>query len=147
MTLNTSSTIIKEPRFTLSPSHADAGKRSHREVSLKQSLGLKSSSLTSRGVSVLEAKCCRVSGVFGGGLGQGRVYRKGKCSAGSLGYQWKGCVCAMPDNGVAFLYLPPLIHPQRKDNVKETCSRNISRTAYNTITPLPAEKILYSTDT
>lgn len=151
--------IIKEPWFTLSPNHVDAHKRLHGEVSLKQSLGFKpcsdaATSLTRVVTSESGSACWGLSvagcWVFGGGLGQGRVYRKGKCSAGSFGYQWKGCVCAMPDNGVAFLYLPPLIHPQRKDNVKETCSRNISREGQPTTQLLLSlEKKYYkkSTDT
>lgn len=64
---------------------------------------------------------------FEGGLWQGRVFGKGKCSAGSFGYHWKGFLSAMQRSRAAFLYLPLLIQSQRKDSVKDTCNRNISR--------------------
>ena len=66
--------------------------------------------------------------VFEGGLWRGRVFGKGKRSAGSFKYQWKRLsLSATQGSRVTFLYLPPLSPPQRKDNVKETCNRNISR--------------------
>lgn len=38
-----------------------------------------------------------------------RVYRKGKCSVGSLRYQWKCILCAAAGSRAAFHYLPLLI--------------------------------------
>lgn len=108
----------------------------HRKVSRKQLLGFKSSSVPpaslTRVGTLEQGSACRGRrvaewSVFGGGLWRGRVYGKGKCSAGRFGYQWKGFLCATQGSRLAFLYLPLLIPPQRKGNVKETCTRNISR--------------------
>lgn len=49
-----------------------------------------------------------------------RVYRKGKCSVGSLRYQWKCILCATAGGRGAFLYLPLLI-PSTKER---QCQRN-----------------------
>lgn len=49
-----------------------------------------------------------------------RVVRKGKCSVGSLRYQWKCVLCATAGSRGAFLYLPLLI----PSTTERQCQRN-----------------------
>lgn len=76
--------------------------------------------------------------VCGRGLRQGRVGRKGKCTAGSLGYQWKGQLWAAAEQ-LSFICLFLSHHrgktmSKKKKNMFQGYFRR--RAAYVTRTPL-----------
>lgn len=63
--------------------------------------------------------------VFGAGLRRGKVGRKGKCTAGSLGYQWEGQLGAAAEQ-LSFICLVLSHHRGKTMSKTGTCSRDIS---------------------
>lgn len=119
--------------------HTNTNTHIHRKVSWKQLLGFKSSlsppaSLTRAGTSE-QGSACRVGPERSGRPLKEACGREGFSGRGSallevldiIGKAFSLPRSAAEQSRAAFLYLFLLIPSQRKDSVKETCNRNISR--------------------
>lgn len=138
MTLNTrniSSAANHDSHFNRPTwTHTNTNTHIRRKVSWKQLLGFKSSlspptSLTRAGTSE-QGSACQVGPEQSGHPLKEAYGREGFSGRGSALLEVLdiiGKTFSLPCSKAAFFYLPLLIPSQRKDSVKDTCNRNISR--------------------
>lgn len=80
---------------------------------------------------------------FEGGLWQGRVFGKGKCSAGSFGYHWKGFLSATQRSRaeqLSFIFFYLSHHNGKTVSKKHVTGIFPGKEGLNNCNPIPEEE-------